>query len=127
MGLKIVNKVANVLAMCLSNQVTSSCHITTWLYDAVFVPQKRSLFHQEDNLISRIFDLRDNKITVSLIQNNLFFHFICTNTSDIRVFFNYHEVANNDDVDEKSFYNNREKSVGVRTRLCARFLLQMTF
>ena len=33
----ITNKVTNVLATCLSNQVTSSRHITTWHYDAVIV------------------------------------------------------------------------------------------
>ena len=31
------NKVGNVLAMCLSNQVMSSHHIMMWHYDAVFV------------------------------------------------------------------------------------------
>ena len=31
------NKVANVLATCLSNQVTSSRHITTWHYDVIIV------------------------------------------------------------------------------------------
>ena len=39
-------------------------HITTWhysYYDVLFVQQKRSLFHQEDHLISRISHSRDNK------------------------------------------------------------------
>ena len=31
------NKVANVLATCLSNQMSSSRRITTWHYDVVFV------------------------------------------------------------------------------------------
>ena len=52
------NEAANVLVTCLSNQMMS----WTWHNnnDVVFVQQKRSLFHQEDHLISQIVYLRDN-------------------------------------------------------------------
>ena len=50
-----------MLATRLSNQVTSSHHIMTWHYDAVFVQQKRSLFHQGDQLMSRIVYSRDKQ------------------------------------------------------------------
>ena len=53
---------------CLSNQMTSWRHITTWHCDVVFVQQKRSLFHQEDQLISRIFDSTDNKVGIRYLM-----------------------------------------------------------
>ena len=34
----------------------------TWHYDVVFVQQKRSLFHQENQLISRVVYSRDKKV-----------------------------------------------------------------
>ena len=53
-----INKAAKVLATRLSNQCR---RIRTWHYGVVFVQQKRSLFYQEDQLISRISYSKDKK------------------------------------------------------------------
>ena len=53
-----INKAAKVLATRLSNQWR---RIRTWHYGVVFVQQKRSLFYQEDQLISRISYSKDKK------------------------------------------------------------------
>ena len=53
----ILNEAANVLTTSLSNQMISLRHIKTWRYDVVFVYENISsisLFHQDDQLISRI-------------------------------------------------------------------------
>ena len=59
----LTNEAANVLATPLSNQVTLRRHIGMLVghYDVVFVYKKRSLFHQEDHLISRISCSRDKQ------------------------------------------------------------------
>ena len=55
------NEVANVLATCLSNDVkVNSIRSTTSLWRAIVTLYKIARFHQEDDLISRIFHSRDN-------------------------------------------------------------------
>ena len=57
------NEAANTLATCLSNQMTS---LRRGIMTSYLGVKKRSLLHQEDQLISRISNSRDNKYEGSL-------------------------------------------------------------
>ena len=58
---RVTNEAVNVLAKCLLDQMTSWRHIFDVSKGRCTYVEERSLFHQEEELISPIFDSRDKK------------------------------------------------------------------